>query len=197
MLQSPAPKVHPLGGLRELVGPDHWPEFVQLVETGEATPDFKALIERSDSLRKAIDIAFKAQVSDLKSLTDDLQTKWDARYKMSEKDLSADQLKFINEAQLCPDCEQGKLLEGPWGGSSVNVKCSNTECGHEYWLGTGLGTIWAGGRLDRDEPGLYSANPLTFAQPPKKRRRLVKTKIFLTLLVLAVIAGGVYLWYIP
>ena len=38
--------------------------------------------------------------------------------------------KLFEENQCCIDCGEKKLLEGPSGGMSQNVRCSN--CGHEY-----------------------------------------------------------------
>ena len=34
----------------------------------------------------------------------------------------------------CPDCESGDFLEGPSGGGSTNVKCSNKQCGSLFNL---------------------------------------------------------------
>jgi len=41
------------------------------------------------------------------------------------------QSEYIWENSKCPDCH-GDLMEGPRGGVSVNVKCSNPLCGHEF-----------------------------------------------------------------
>lgn len=45
--------------------------------------------------------------------------------------LTREQSEYIWEHVKCPDCH-GDLLEGPHGGSSINVKCSNPLCGHEF-----------------------------------------------------------------
>lgn len=39
-------------------------------------------------------------------------------------------MKMFEKHQCCIDCGEKKLLEGPSGGMSQNVKCSN--CNHEY-----------------------------------------------------------------
>lgn len=71
------------------------------------------------------------------------------------KDLTEPECAEATRVEGCPDCKTGKFLEGPWGGSSVNVKCNNPECRHEFWIGLfGSRVVW-GGRLDRDEPKLY------------------------------------------
>lgn len=50
------------------------------------------------------------------------------------KPVTEDEREFIAarlemELPCCPDCESGNFLEGPSGGGSVNVKCSNKDCG--------------------------------------------------------------------
>lgn len=43
------------------------------------------------------------------------------------------------ELPCCPDCESGHFLEGPSGGGSINVKCSNKDCGSLFNLMMPLG----------------------------------------------------------
>jgi len=60
---------------------------------------------------------------------------------------------FILKTNNCPDCKIGPLLAGPEGGCSMNVKCSNWDCRHEFNITPGL--AFGGHRLDRDCPELY------------------------------------------
>lgn len=51
--------------------------------------------------------------------------------------LTQDECDFIEgriqmNLPCCPDCESGKFLRGPEGGGSVNVKCSNKDCGSKF-----------------------------------------------------------------
>lgn len=69
--------------------------------------------------------------------------------------LDQESIDKINETHHCPDCGRGRLLEGPWGGCSVNVKCDNFECRAEFWLGMHEQKVFAGGRIDRDCGDLY------------------------------------------
>ncbi len=32
----------------------------------------------------------------------------------------------------CPDCEEQKLVEGPCGGLSINIYCTNPKCGSKF-----------------------------------------------------------------
>lgn len=59
-------------------------------------------------------------------------------------DLTADERAYmmnglVNKTAACPDCEEGRLLEGPQGCGSMNVRCS--VCHQEfniYFMGRGL-----------------------------------------------------------
>lgn len=68
--------------------------------------------------------------------------------------LSQDAVDWINESHgLCPDCDEGELVEGPKAAGSINAKCRG--CGSEFWLGFHDKYVVTGGKLDRDEPTLY------------------------------------------
>lgn len=55
----------------------------------------------------------------------------------------------------CPDCRVGGLLHGPHGGCSINVKCNNPECRHEFSIAVVNRLAMMGERLDQDEPAVY------------------------------------------
>lgn len=69
--------------------------------------------------------------------------------------LTPSDISHINIHRTCPDCAVGELLMGPRGGASINMKCANGECRHEFNLAEHLGQIVLGNRIDRDEPALY------------------------------------------
>lgn len=69
--------------------------------------------------------------------------------------LTQAEITHINSHQTCPDCAIGSLLEGPRGGCSMNTKCDNPDCRHEFNLAWHFGKILVGNRIDRDEPSLY------------------------------------------
>lgn len=81
---------------------------------------------------------------------------------MRSGDLTDAEIKRINRTGRCPDCRQGELMEGPWGGCTVNARCK--ECGQEFFLGIFVDCggrckrVVMGGRLDRDMPDLYNKN---------------------------------------
>lgn len=62
----------------------------------------------------------------------------------------------------CPDCKS-PILPGPGGGMSMNVRCSNDECGHEFCTTImGPGQAIFSERLDRDARHYYGNKPLTW-----------------------------------
>ena len=69
--------------------------------------------------------------------------------------LSPGDLTHINTHHTCPDCAVGQLLHGPHGGMSINVKCDNAECRHEFSIAFFQRHAVGGERLDRDDPSLY------------------------------------------
>jgi hypothetical protein len=59
------------------------------------------------------------------------------------------QIDFIQDG-ICPDCKTGRLLQGPCGGSSMNVACENPECHSEFNICVGTSIFDRLGNL-RDE----------------------------------------------
>lgn len=54
-------------------------------------------------------------------------------FKKSEK-LTDYEKELLERSKMCPDCEVGRLKEGPAGGMSVNCYCNNVECGSGFNL---------------------------------------------------------------
>ena len=53
----------------------------------------------------------------------------------------------------CPGCGNDKFFEGPHGGASVNVKC--TQCGKCWCCAPGTPLAW----VAITDAGVYGANP--------------------------------------
>lgn len=74
---------------------------------------------------------------------------------MEKRDLTKEEISYINHNGKCPFCKQGQFLNGPCGGSAQNVRCNH--CGQEFWFawGTQDMPLWMANTLDRDMPNAY------------------------------------------
>lgn len=63
------------------------------------------------------------------------------------EELTDEEIDFISKYAKCPDCKKGNLLEGPEGGSAMNVKCANEDCGTELNLAFAGDSIMYGERI--------------------------------------------------
>ena len=52
----------------------------------------------------------------------------------------------------CPDCELGKLLEGPHGGMAINCFCDNRDCGSKFNLAVFKGKLILAERISDSFP---------------------------------------------
>lgn len=183
--------------LRKLVPENLWDEFQQFIQTGKASRRLEKRIDRSPELQRAVTLAMIADIRDLIAFGGTLRESWPKDFCMSrDNDLTQAEIDHVNRHHTCPDCQEGEFLEGPWGGSTVNVKCDCIDCGQEFWLGVGAGKAWTGGRIDRNDPGLYHSK-FQWPKPPKMRKLMKLLKIVVILGVLAAIGLVAYLFTIP
>lgn len=63
------------------------------------------------------------------------------------------EIALIIKNRLCPDCGKGELLDGPRGGCSINVLCSNDTCASKFNLSFGYETIIAADRISERSSG--------------------------------------------
>lgn len=79
----------------------------------------------------------------------------EAQRAVERLNLKPAELAHINMNHTCPDCGVGGLLHGPHGGCSINVKCNNGECRHEFSIAFVGRSAMMGERLQRDDPTVY------------------------------------------
>ncbi|HXV27104.1 MAG TPA: hypothetical protein VD862_03740 [Candidatus Paceibacterota bacterium] len=71
-------------------------------------------------------------------------------------ELTASERRYIEVTKgKCPDCDGGKLLQGPEGGACMNVLCAG--CGAKFNLAFGFGGILFGSRIG--EPTGFALTP--------------------------------------